>query len=85
VPFRKFSLAPEQVAPMRAAFDKLCKALDLSCEPEDPATDLIAMKIMEVAATGELDPDRICAKVLEQWKTAPSIDGPPPDRAQSVS
>jgi hypothetical protein len=68
VPFRKFILTPEQVEPMRQAFNKLCHALDLNWQPDDPATDLIAEKIVEVAATGELDPDIICAKVLGSIK-----------------
>ena len=70
MPFRKFDLAPEHVEPLRAAFTKVCEALDLSCEPEDPATDLVAMKIIEVAAQAQFDPDRICALVVAQLKTS---------------
>ena len=68
MPFRKFILTPEQVEPMRQAFYKLCEILDLNCQPDDPATDLIADKIMSVAATGDLDAESICAKVLEQLR-----------------
>jgi hypothetical protein len=67
---------------MREAFSKVCEALDLNCRPEDPVTDLICLKIVEVAASGELDPGRICAKVLEQVKTGPSTDALPPARTQ---
>jgi hypothetical protein len=65
MPFRKFTLTPEQIEPMREAFNKVCKALDLNWRPEDPVMDLIALKIMEVSASGELDPDTICARTLE--------------------
>jgi hypothetical protein len=71
MPFRKYQLTPEQVEPMRQAFGTLCQALDMNCQPEDLATDLLVAKIMDVAATGELDPKRICAKVLEQLRAAP--------------
>jgi hypothetical protein len=57
VPFGKFNLTPEQIEPMRG---KVCEALDLNNQPDDPVTDLIAIKIMEVAATRELNPDRSC-------------------------
>ena len=68
LPFRKFNLTPDQIEPMRRAFNKLCETLGLNWQPDDPVTDLIADKIMEVAATGDLDPDSIYAKVLEQLK-----------------
>ncbi len=68
MPFRKFNLTAEQIEPMRAAFNRLCLSLDLNSQPDDPATDLIAEKIMSVAATGELDPESICTRVLEQLK-----------------
>jgi hypothetical protein len=69
MPFRKFALMAEQVEPLREAFGKVCEALGLSFSPEDPATDLVAIKILDVAATGELDPDRICDTVLSQLRS----------------
>jgi hypothetical protein len=65
VPFRRFNLTPEQIEPMREAFNTVCQALDLM---EGPERDLIAIKIMEIAATGELDPGRICAQMMERMK-----------------
>jgi hypothetical protein len=35
-------------------------ALQLNCHADDPANDLIVMKIAERAKAGELDPDRLC-------------------------
>jgi hypothetical protein len=57
MPFRNFTLTLEQIEPVRQAFNKVCQALDLNWLPDDPATDLIAEKIMSIAATGELDPE----------------------------
>jgi hypothetical protein len=62
------TLTPEQIEPVRQAFNKVCQALDLNWLPDDPATDLIAERIMSIAATGELDPEIIYAQVLEQLK-----------------
>jgi hypothetical protein len=49
LPFRKFNLTPEQIEPLRKAFGKVCQALALNWQPEDPATDLIATKILEAS------------------------------------
>jgi hypothetical protein len=65
MPFRNFSVDPLHSEAMRVAFRLVCDALNLNCAPEDPATKLVAMKIIDVAAAGELDPEKICAKVLE--------------------
>jgi hypothetical protein len=53
---------------MRQAFNKLCQALDLNWLPDDPATDLISEKIMDVASTGDLDAESIYAEVMERLK-----------------
>lgn len=53
---------------MRQAFNKLCQTLDLNWLPDDPATDLISEKIMDVASTGDLDAESIYAEVMERLK-----------------
>jgi hypothetical protein len=40
---------------MRSAFRKVCDALRLSCDANDPMTDLIVMKIIDLAKAGEID------------------------------
>jgi len=49
---------------MRLAFHQACKALQLS-DVDDAFTDIVATRIVELAKTGERDPDRLCAQVLD--------------------
>jgi hypothetical protein len=48
---------------MAAAFEACCRALRLE-ERTDPITEIVARKVVEVAGTGERDPQRICGLVL---------------------
>ena len=57
---------PETVRAMGAAFDTACRRLRLA-HRIDPATELVAKKVIEVAQRGERDPDRICSSVLEAF------------------
>jgi hypothetical protein len=43
---------------MALAFGAVCEMLGLT-EPVDPATNLVAMKIIEIAQQGESDPSRL--------------------------
>jgi hypothetical protein len=49
---------------MRLAFHKTCKALQLS-DIDDVFTDIVATRVVELAKTGERDPDRLCSRVLD--------------------
>jgi hypothetical protein len=40
MPFRKYHSDPTHVEAMRLAFRKVCDALQLCCDEDDPATDL---------------------------------------------
>jgi hypothetical protein len=42
----------------------VARLMTLRCDPDDPVTEIIAMKIIELAKAGEVDPGRICARVL---------------------
>jgi hypothetical protein len=64
MPFVKHNVDPAHVEAMRSAFRKVCGVLQLRCDANDPATDLIVMKIVEHAKAGEFDPDRLCSQVL---------------------
>jgi hypothetical protein len=64
MPFSKHVVDPAHIKTMRSAFQRVCDALDLKCDPDDPVTEIIAMKIIELAKAGEVDPGRICARVL---------------------
>jgi hypothetical protein len=69
MPFAKYDVDPAHIEAMRSAFRKVCDALQLRCDANDPATDLIAMKIVEHAKASELDPDRLCSRVLRDIAT----------------
>jgi hypothetical protein len=62
--FSKHVVDPAHIEAMRSAFQKVCDALDLKCDADDPMTEIIAMKIIELTKAGEVDPGRICARVL---------------------
>ena len=49
---------------MRAAFYRICDVLQLSCDREDPLTDVVVTKIVELAKGGERDPEKLCFAVL---------------------
>ena len=69
-PPSKFDLAErvlldsERIEAMRLAFHKACAILQLSDE-DDAFTELVAEKIIEVAKTGESDPERLCSRALD--------------------
>jgi hypothetical protein len=54
----------EHIEAMRLAFHKACAILQLSDE-DDAFTELVAEKIIEVAKTGESDPERLCTQALD--------------------
>jgi hypothetical protein len=64
MPFSKFDVDPDQIEAMRAAFHRICGVLQLDCEVDDPMTELVCEKIVEMAMAGELDPERLSIAVL---------------------
>jgi hypothetical protein len=65
MPFSKFQLDPnEHIVAMHAAFQRVCDILQLSCDREDPLTEFVVLKIMELAKAGERDPEILCIDVL---------------------
>ena len=70
---------------MRAAFYRVCDILRLSGDREDPLTEIVVEKIVELAKAGERDPEMLCIDVLAELKMpaqgdgrAPSEQGPRP-------
>jgi hypothetical protein len=57
------SLSPEAVQAMDAAYDKLHKKLYDGGQPR-VVSEIIAKRIIEIAAHGERDPNKICERVL---------------------
>lgn len=54
---------PKEIEAMSAAFEAICESLKL-LNRSDPITEIVARKVVEVAGTGERDPDRIRDLVL---------------------
>jgi hypothetical protein len=71
MPFSKYTIDPEHVEAMRAAFQRVCGILQLNCDADDPMTGIVVMKIVELAKAGELDPERLCIAVLADLDYAP--------------
>jgi hypothetical protein len=68
---------------MRAAFYRICEVLQLSCDREDPLTEVVILKIVELAKAGERDPEKLCNKVLADLETPAqgATSRAPPERA----
>jgi hypothetical protein len=54
---------PDLIEAMRLAFQRACEALQLQ-GTSDAFTEIVATKIIELAKSGEVDPERLCSKVL---------------------
>jgi hypothetical protein len=67
MPFSKHHVEPEHMEAMRAAFYKVCDALLLKGEVDDPMTGIIADKIVALAKAGEHDVDRLVELVLVDY------------------
>jgi hypothetical protein len=57
---------------MRLAFHKACKALQLS-DKDDAFTEIVVTRIVELAKTGERDPDRLCSQVLDAFSEKKAV------------
>jgi hypothetical protein len=72
--FSKLQLDPEHIEAMHDAFRRVCDILQLSCGREDPLTEIVVLKIMELAKSGQRDPEILCIDVLAELE-APSQGG----------
>jgi hypothetical protein len=66
--YRLFSEAafdPEDIRRMSAAYEAALQLLRLN-DRNDPVTELVAAKIVQVFRLGETDPPRICARALKE-------------------
>jgi hypothetical protein len=54
---------PQAIEAISAAFEAVCASLQL-VDRNDPVTEIVARKVIEVAGTGERDPVRIRDLVL---------------------
>jgi hypothetical protein len=67
MPFSKHHVEPEHMEAMRAAFYKVCEALLLKGEVDDPITGIIVDKIVALGKAGEHDADRLVELVLVEF------------------
>jgi hypothetical protein len=67
MPFPRYDVDPEMMEAMRAAFYRVCDVLQLSCDREDPLTEIVVTKIVELAKAGERDPEKLCFDVLAEF------------------
>jgi hypothetical protein len=65
MPFSRYKTADLSLTEaMRTAFYRVCDVLQLSCDREDPLTEVVVTKIVELAKAGERDPEILCFTVL---------------------
>jgi hypothetical protein len=58
---------PKQIEAMHAAFVAVCARLKLRAGTGDRATDLVAVKIVDLARSGECDVGRLTALTLAEF------------------
>jgi hypothetical protein len=74
MPFSKYLLPPDQIEAMRAAFYRVCDVLKLKGEIDDPMTEIVAQKIVDLAKAGERDPERLSTAVLASLNSSKRAD-----------
>ena len=65
---RESVFEPEAIERMTAAYEHALKVLQLN-DRNDPITEVVARKIIEIAEVGERDPDRLCERALAALKS----------------
>jgi hypothetical protein len=66
IPFlRGQAFDPEALTVMDAAFQAVCRSLELT-NGDDLHRETVALKVIEIAQTGQRDPDQLAARVLEE-------------------
>ncbi len=64
MPFSKYQINPEYFEAVHSAFYKVCDALLLKGDVDDPMTEIIVDKIMALAKADEHDAERLADLVL---------------------
>ena len=72
MPFSKHYVDPLHIEAMRAAFYKVCDALLLNGDVDDPMTEVVVEKIVALAKAGEHDADRLAEHVLNDLRDGAS-------------
>jgi hypothetical protein len=61
---REASFGPDDIGRMTAAYEEALQVLGLA-DRNDPITEALARKIIELARTGESNPSQICTQAIE--------------------
>jgi hypothetical protein len=72
--FKTMAFEPDAIAKMSVAYEEALRLLQLA-DRQDPITELVARKIIDVASNGESDPVKICEQALRALGIARGIDG----------
>jgi hypothetical protein len=68
IPFlRGRAFDPDDLTVIDAAFQAACRSLGLT-DGDDPRREAVALKVIEIAQTGQRDPDQLAARVLEELR-----------------
>ena len=59
------AFGPEEIEAIVIAYEKALSVLALK-NGDDPATRIVAKKIIKVAQTAERDPEQICQRAIEE-------------------
>ena len=65
---QNIAFGPEEIRSLSDAYESALQLLGLS-DRNDPITELVAKKIIEIAQTGERDPQQLSALAVEQLST----------------
>lgn len=88
MPFSKHYVDPLHIEAMRTAFYKVCDALLLNGDVDDPMTEVVVDKIVALAKAGEHDAHRLAELVLndlvDDGLPPPPIDNPRQDPSPQV-
>jgi hypothetical protein len=57
------AFSPEDIVRMTAAYEAALRLLGLT-DRNDPVTEIVAKKIIEITRNGERDPPRICSRAI---------------------
>jgi hypothetical protein len=72
----RHNLDAEDIEIVRAAFERVCDVLRLDGGTEDPVTGFVFTKVVELAKSGEHDPERLCISVLAGLNDPPQNANP---------
>jgi hypothetical protein len=67
MPFSRHRVEPEHEEAMQKAFYRVCDALLLKGNVDDPITGVIVNKLVALAKAGEYDADRLAELVLNDF------------------